>query len=69
MPVDSLGDVPLARRIFRDPRKRWLIPQLVKDGWAIFELAGKHCAFPAVLEHHIAHVRKSAARKRAARKS
>jgi hypothetical protein len=74
MPADNLEDiirgaVPLARRIFRDPRKRRLIPQLVRDGWPIFELAGKHCAFPADLDHHIAHVRKTAARKRAAKKS
>jgi hypothetical protein len=73
MPADNLEDmirgaVPLARRIFRDPRKRRLIPQLVEDGWPIFELAGKHCAFSADLNYHIAQVRK-AARKRAARKS
>jgi len=41
------GDVPLARAIFNDGRKRRLIPQLQADGWPIFDLAGKRCAFPA----------------------
>jgi hypothetical protein len=44
------GDVRLARKIFRNPRKRRLIKQLQKDGWPIFDLAGKRCAFPADLE-------------------
>jgi len=43
------GDVPLARAIFNDPRKRRLIPQLQRDGWPIFDLAGKRCAFPGEL--------------------
>jgi hypothetical protein len=46
------GDVPLARAIFKDPRKRRLIPQLQRDGWPIFDLAGKRCAFPADLAAH-----------------
>jgi hypothetical protein len=71
MPANSLenmirGAAPLARRIFGDPKKRRLIPQLARDGWPIIEVAGKHCAFPADLDHHIAHMRKTA-RKRAAR--
>ena len=65
MPANSLegvirGDVPLARRIFGDPRKRRLIPQLAKDGWPIFELAGKRCPFPAALEAAIVRARKAA---------
>jgi hypothetical protein len=43
------GDLPLARAIFNDPRKRRLIPKLQRDGWPIFEIAGKRCAFPADL--------------------
>jgi hypothetical protein len=46
------GDLPLARAIFDDPRKRRLIPQLQRDGWPIFDLAGKRCAFPADLAAH-----------------
>ena len=46
------GDVPLARAIFNDPRKRRLIPRLQEDGWPIFDLAGKRCAFPADLAAH-----------------
>ena len=43
------GDLPLARAIFDDGRKRRLIPKLQRDGWPIFDLAGKRCAFPADL--------------------
>ena len=43
------GDAPLARAIFNDERKRRLIPQLQRDGWPIFDLAGKRCSFPADL--------------------
>ena len=39
------GAVPLARVIFDDPRKRRLIPQLQRDGWPIFEIAGSHARF------------------------
>ena len=46
------GDVPLARAIFNDPRKRRLILQLQRDGWPIFDLAGKRAAFPADLAAH-----------------
>jgi hypothetical protein len=46
------GDVPLARAIFNDERKRRLIQQLQQDGWPIFDLAGKRCAFPADLAAH-----------------
>jgi hypothetical protein len=53
------GDLPLARAIFNDPRKRRLIPKLQQDGWPIFEIAGKRCAFPADL---VAHVRKATRR-------
>jgi hypothetical protein len=51
------GDVPLARAIFGDERKRRLIPQLQKDGWPIFDLAGKRCAFPADLHAAAARTR------------
>jgi hypothetical protein len=53
------GDLPLARAIFNDGRKRRLIPKLQRDGWPIFEIAGKRCAFPADLA---AHARKATAR-------
>jgi hypothetical protein len=43
------GDLPLARAIFNDGRKRRLIPKLQRDGWPMFEIAGKRCAFPADL--------------------
>lgn len=44
------GDQPIAQYIFGDPRKRRLIKQLQRDGWPIFDLAGKRCAFPADLD-------------------
>jgi hypothetical protein len=47
------GDLPLARWIFNDPRKRRLIPALQRDGWPIFDLAGKRAAFPADLAAHM----------------
>jgi hypothetical protein len=47
------GDVPLARAIFNDPRKRRLILQLQRDGWPIFDLAGKRAAFPADLAAYV----------------
>ena len=57
------GDVPLARAIFNDGRKRRLIPQLQADGWPIFDLAGKRCAFPADLAAAAARARKAAQRR------
>ena len=54
------GDVPLARAIFNDERKRRLIPQLQRDGWPIFDLAGKRCGFPADLAAAAARARKAA---------
>jgi hypothetical protein len=62
------GDVPLARAIFNDERKRRLIPQLQLDGWPIFDFAGKRCAFPADLAAAIARVRQATTPKRTARK-
>ena len=58
------GDVPLARVIFDDPRKRRLIKGLQDDGWPIFDLAGKRAAFPADLA---AHARKATRRGPASR--
>ena len=46
------GDLPLARAIFNDGRKRRLIPKLQRDGWPIFDIAGKRCGFPADLAAH-----------------
>jgi hypothetical protein len=46
------GDLPLARAIFDDPRKRRLIKRLQEDGWPIFDIAGKRSAFPADLAAH-----------------
>jgi hypothetical protein len=46
------GDVPLARKIFKDPRKRRLIEQLQREGWPIFTLAGKRCADPGELDQY-----------------
>jgi hypothetical protein len=48
------GDQPLARHIFNDPRKRRLIPQLQKEGWPIYDVAGKRSGFPAELNVMIA---------------
>jgi hypothetical protein len=39
------GDAPLARVIFRDSRRRRLIAKLQQEGWPIFTVAGKRCAF------------------------
>ena len=44
------GDQAIARHVFRDARKRRLVPRLQQDGWPIFDLAGKRCAFPADLD-------------------
>jgi hypothetical protein len=46
------GDVPLARAIFNDERKRRLIPKLQEEGWPIFDCAGKRSGFPADLAAH-----------------
>jgi hypothetical protein len=54
------GDLPLARAIFNDGRKRRLIPKLQRDGWPIFEIAGKRCAFPADLAAHVRKATRSA---------
>ena len=44
------GDQAIARYIFCDARKRRLVKGLQKAGWAIFDLAGKRCAFPDDLD-------------------
>jgi hypothetical protein len=46
------GDVPLARFIFNDESKRRLVPQLQKDGWPIFDVAGKRSGLPDELTAH-----------------
>jgi hypothetical protein len=46
------GDMPLARAIFNNGEKRRLIAGLQADGWPIFEIAGKRCAFPDDLAAH-----------------
>jgi hypothetical protein len=63
------GDLPLARAIFNDPRKRRLIPKLQRDGWPIFEIAGKRCAFPADLAHYVRKATRSAPEPRGATKT
>jgi hypothetical protein len=44
------GDQAIARFIFHDVRKRRLVKQLQQEGWPIFDLVGKRCAFPADLD-------------------
>jgi hypothetical protein len=44
------GDQPLAQYIFKDGRKRRLIKQLQKEGWPIYDVAGKRSGFPAELD-------------------
>src|SRR5215467_12042172 len=63
------GAVPLARAIFNDPRKRRLIPRLQRDGWPIFEIAGKRCAFPADLAAHVRKATRSGPAPRGAAKA
>jgi hypothetical protein len=63
------GDLPLARAIFNDPRKRRLIPRLQRDGWPIFDLAGKRCAFPADLAAHVRKTTRSGPAPRGAAKA
>lgn len=58
------GDLPLAKYIFRDGRKRRLIKQLQENGWPIFDLAGRRCAFPDDLDAAIAEVRPANKRQR-----
>jgi hypothetical protein len=53
------GDVPLAKAIFGDERKRRLIGRLQQDGWPIFEVCGKRCAFPDALAATIAQMRQA----------
>src|SRR5262245_36624058 len=62
------GDMPLARVIFKDPRKRRLIQQLQQDGWPIFDLAGKRCAFPADIAAHMRKATRSGPARRGATK-
>jgi hypothetical protein len=54
------GAVPLARRIFNDPTKRRLIPELRREGWPIFDVAGKPSGIDTQLD---AHARKIAQRR------
>jgi len=63
------GDLPLARAIFNDPRKRRLIPRLQRDGWPIFDVAGKRCAFPADLAAHMRKTTRSGGAPRGAAKA
>jgi hypothetical protein len=63
------GDLPLARAIFNDPRKRRLIPKLQRDGWPIFEIAGKRCAFPADLAAYVRKATRSGPAPRGAAKA
>jgi hypothetical protein len=63
------GDVPLARAIFDDERKRRLIPKLQEQGWPIFDLAGKRCAFPADLAAHVRKTTRSGPERRGAAKA
>jgi hypothetical protein len=64
------GDAALARKIFKDERKRRLISRLQQEGWPIIDLAGKRCADPDELERYrrdlIERARKTA--RKAARK-
>jgi hypothetical protein len=48
------GDVPLARYIFNDPRKRRLIPRLQEQGWPIFDVCGKRAARRPDLDAEVA---------------
>jgi hypothetical protein len=48
------GDQPLAQYIFKDSSKRRLIKQLQKEGWPIFDVAGKRCGLPHELDVMIA---------------
>ena len=41
-----LGDAPIARFVFGTEAKRRKVPQLKKDGWPIFDVAGKNAARP-----------------------
>ncbi len=43
------GDAAIARFVFKDERKRRLVKQMQGEGWPIFDLAGKRCAFPTEL--------------------
>jgi hypothetical protein len=44
------GDQPLAKYIFNDSRMRRLIKQLQKEGWPIYDVAGKRCGLPDELD-------------------
>ena len=56
------GDMPLARFIFGDEKKRRLIRQLQQDGWPIIDVAGKRSGFPDQLTAVIVRTRKAAQR-------
>jgi hypothetical protein len=39
-----VGDAPISRFVFGTAAKRRLVPNLKRDGWPIFEVAGKNAA-------------------------
>jgi hypothetical protein len=49
-----IGDAPLARFICKDERQRKRIAQLQRDGWPIFDFAGKRAGFADQLAAHMA---------------
>ena len=48
-----LGDAPIARFVFGTEAKRRKVPQLKKDGWPIFDVAGKNAARPDSLREEV----------------
>jgi hypothetical protein len=48
-----LGDAPIARFVFGTEAKRRKVPQLKKDGWPIFDVAGKNAARPDILREEV----------------
>jgi hypothetical protein len=59
------GDVPLAREIFGDTKKRRLIVRLQRDGWPIFDVAGKRCGHPVELRAYARRVQQQRHRRAA----
>src|SRR5262245_18177088 len=58
------GDVALAQKIFNEPGKRRLIERLQREGWPIFDLAGKRCAYEDDLDGAISRARKAALKRK-----
>jgi hypothetical protein len=59
-----VGDAPISRFVFGTAAKRRLVPNLKRDGWPIFEVAGKNAARRSRLRDEIVEREQRAAHER-----